>query len=76
MRWFYVFLPMKARYMIEEPNAVEATMKITMTVKEWEDLRDQLAQRWPSSRLSSAITNLLSEARKVVYAPEHDAFNP
>ena len=64
---------MKARFMIEDPQGIEATMKITMTVKEWEDLRDQLAKAWPSSRLSNAITSVLTDARRVVYAPEKDA---
>jgi hypothetical protein len=65
---------MKARFMLENPEAMEATVKITMTVKEWEDLRDQLVQKWPSSRLSNAITSMLVDARRVVYAPEKDAF--
>jgi len=64
---------MKARFMIESPGEIEATMKITMPVKEWEDLRDQLQNHWPSSRLSGAITSLLSEARRVIYADEKDA---
>lgn len=64
---------MKARYMIEDPDAVEATMKITMTMKEWSDLRDQLEDKWPSSRLSQAITHILSDARRVYYAPEQNA---
>lgn len=65
---------MKARFMLECPENAEATMKITMTVKEWEEFRDQLQNKWPSSRLSSAVTAMLSEARRVVYAPEKDAF--
>ena len=64
---------MRARFLIESPDEIEATMKITMTVKEWTELRDQLAEKWPSSRLSRAITNVLSEARKVYYAPDTDA---
>ena len=64
---------MKARFMIENPQEVECTMKITMSVKEWENLRDQLENKWPSSRLSSAITQVLSEARKVYYAKDVDA---
>lgn len=64
---------MKARFLIENPGAIEATMKITMTVKEWEELRDQLASKWPSSRLSQAITSVLIDARRVVYADEKDA---
>ena len=63
---------MKARFMIESPQAIEATIKITMTVAEWEKLRDQLAKKWPSSRLSSAITCLLCDARRVIYAPEKE----
>lgn len=65
---------MKARFMLESPETMEATMKITMTVKEWEDFRDQLDNKWPSSRFSSAITSMLADARRVVYAPEKDAF--
>lgn len=63
---------MKARFMMESPDEIEATMKITMSVKEWTDLRDQLQQKWPSSRLQGAITDLLAQARKVYYT-EHDA---
>lgn len=64
---------MKARFMIEDPDSIQATMKITMSVKEWTDLRDQLENKWPSSRLSSAITQVIIEARKVYYADEKDA---
>lgn len=61
------------RYMIENPKKIEATMKITMKVKEWELLRDQLQNKWPSSPLTSVITQLLIDARKVIYGPEKDA---
>lgn len=64
---------MKARFMIENPDSIEATIKITMTVKEWSDLRDQLENKWPSSRLSTSISHVITEARKVYYAPEQDA---
>lgn len=57
----------QARFMIEKPDDVEATMKITMSVREWTELRDQLADKWPSSWMSGAITDLLSQARKVYY---------
>lgn len=63
---------MKARFMVESPDEIEATMKITMTIREWTELRDQLANKWPSSRLSSFITDLVMQARKVYYA-EHEA---
>jgi hypothetical protein len=59
--------------MIENPKEIECTMKITMTMSEWENLRDQLENKWPSSRLSSAITSVLIETRKVYYAKDQDA---
>ena len=65
---------MKARFMIEAPQEVECTMKLTMSVKEWEDLRTQLEDKWPSSRLSQGITQILSEVRKVYYAKENEVF--
>jgi hypothetical protein len=64
---------MKACFMIEHPQDVECTMKLTMSVKEWEDLRDQLDRKWPSSRLCDAITSILTEVRKVYYAKYQDA---
>jgi len=65
---------MEARFMIETPDNIQATMKLTMSLKEWGDLRDQLQKQWPSSRLSQAITHVLAAASKVYYAPETDAF--
>lgn len=64
---------MKARFLIEEPGEIQATMKITMPVKEWIELRDQLADKWPSFRLSQAITQVVAAARGVYYADEKDA---
>lgn len=61
-----------ARFMIENPGEIVATMKIRMTVKEWEELREQLDRKWPSSVLSGAIADLLAQSRKVLYV-EHDA---
>lgn len=63
---------MKARYMVERPDEIEMTAKITMTAKEWDELRDQLANKWPASRLSSIITEMLADARRVFYATTPD----
>ena len=56
--------------MIENPQEIEATLKLTMSIKEWEDLRDQLENKWPSSRLSDYITDVITQARKVYYAEQ------
>ncbi len=63
---------MKARYMVERPDEIEMTAKLTMTMKEWDELRDQLSSKWPSGRLSSVITEMIIDARKVFYATTPD----
>ena len=61
---------MKTRLKCEDPESIVYTMTITMTAKEWEDLREQLQQKWPSSRLSSSITDLLAQARKIYWSED------
>ena len=63
---------MRARWNIENPDDMEATVKITMSVKEWKRLRDQLNNAWPSSRLGSAIDKVVTEANKTYTATEID----
>ncbi len=58
---------MRARFLIENPDDITCTMKLTMTVKEWTELRDQLTEQWPSWDLSRAITSVISQARKIYY---------
>lgn len=61
---------MKARFMVENPDEIEATLKVTMTVKKWTELRDQLSNAYPSWQLSAAITDVITAARRVYYAKE------
>jgi hypothetical protein len=63
---------MRMRFTIENPAEVECTIKITMTMGQWDTLRNQLETKWPSSELSRAITHVLSEARKSYYAREQE----
>ena len=58
---------MKCRFSCEKPDEITFTMTITMSAKEWCDLRDQLQQKWPSSSLSSSISDLLAQARKIYW---------
>lgn len=60
--------------MIENPSSVECTMKITMPLEEWENLRNELQNKAVSSRLSGAITSMISASRKVYYS-DNDAMN-
>ena len=63
---------MKARLMVECPGEIEMTAKLTMKMDQWEQLRDQLESKWPSSRLYSVITEMLTDARRVYYAKPDD----
>ena len=58
---------MDVRLKVEKPEDIVYTMTITMTAKNWEELRDQLKTAWPSSRLGYAINDLLAQARKVYW---------
>lgn len=56
---------MKTRLFVENPDSIEMTLKVTMTVKDWCALRDQLSDSWPSWKLTASINDLLSQARKI-----------
>lgn len=63
---------MKARFMAESPDEIVMTMKLTMSLKQWSDLRDQLESKWPAIDLSRKISDLLTQGRKVFYAKMED----
>lgn len=62
---------MKARFMIEEPGNCDGTIKITMPIKDWENLRDDLAlipsRTMLITELSNLISDLIRQARTVFY---------
>jgi hypothetical protein len=66
---------MRARIMVENPDEIEMTLKLTMSIKDWCQLRDDLSKAYPAWKLSHAITEMLSRARKVFHTPDVDAFN-
>jgi hypothetical protein len=63
---------MDGRFMAEEPEDIVYTLKLTATLKEWTELREQLSQKWPSSRLNCIITEMVLQARNVMYAKKDD----
>lgn len=63
---------MKARLMVENPGKIEMTAKITMSIEQWEELREQLEDKWPAARLSQVITEMLLDAKRVFYASEQN----
>lgn len=59
---------MKTKFRIENPDAVQMTLTMTMTAAEWKELRDQLKSTYPSWKLSSAIANMVDSATKAFSA--------
>jgi len=61
---------MNANFRIENPDKLDASMSITMSVKEWKELANQikcLNQEWPVSDLFLKITDLISKCETVFY---------
>lgn len=63
---------LKSRTMVENPDDIVMTIKLTTTMKEFGELRDQLENVWPSSRLSNVITEMFRDAHKVFYASDEE----
>lgn len=60
-----------AKFCLENPETVRATLSLTMTLSEWKQLQKQLGQAWPSWELSAAITDMISTAQKH-FKDEHE----
>lgn len=67
-------MTIRARMKVEEPEKISMTLTMTMSMKEWEELREHLTAGYPAWKLTSAINNMLSAARKIYFAPDMDAF--
>jgi len=59
---------MDTRIKFDDPGNIVAEISIKMKMKDWEALRDQLCNAWPSSDLSYEINDALSKARKIIWA--------
>lgn len=63
---------MKTVFRIERPDDVQMVLTVTMTLGEWRKLQEQLSSSYPSWRLSSAISEMVLEAKSAFY-PSDDA---
>jgi hypothetical protein len=69
----------RARMIAEDPDEIVFTLKVSMTVKEWCEIRDaiQCARdtakgSYTAMRFSEAIANLLTDARRTFSYAEPD----
>ncbi len=56
---------MRTKFYLDNPDDMQATMEITMSVKEWKELKEELSDKYPSWQLSSSIMSLICQAEKV-----------
>lgn len=64
---------MQTRMMIENPDNIELTIKITMKTKEWDIIRNQLDEKTSEGwYFAKAITEAFSQIRKIVYINQNE----
>lgn len=70
---------MKALFRITNPNQVEMSLKLTMTLEDWKRLKSQLASSgytgssYPAFRLIDEIQNMTALAEQKFFAEEDSA---
>lgn len=55
---------MKIEYRATDPNTIELSMTITMSLADWSRLKEQLTASYPSWKLSDSIRNIMIEAHE------------
>ena len=58
---------MKFLFRLLDVKRMKATMQITMSISEWNELQEQLDNKYPSWKLSSAISKLIQHAKQSFY---------
>lgn len=59
---------MQTRMRLTVPDQAEATLTLTMSVKDWKIFKAQLAQdSWPSCNVFGAIIDIIDQAEKTVW---------
>jgi hypothetical protein len=53
---------MKAILRINDPDSIEFTLTVTMPLREWKRLREQLKHEYPAFKLSDAISEMVKQA--------------
>lgn len=62
---------MKGTYCITNPDLIECTLKITMPLGDWKNLKSQLDSKHPNRKLADMISRLVGKAT-VEFEEEQD----
>ena len=63
---------MRAFFEVINTDKIEMQLTMTMVLKEWKELRNQLINEWPSSDLSRDIADLVGQAEKHFYLKKEE----
>ena len=66
---------MKALMHIESPEGVQVTLNVTMTLKQWRELKAQLDESYPSWAFGSLIAQAINKVTEV-HCAKHDLQAP
>ena len=58
---------MQGEFKILDPESVIVELKLTMLLKEWEELNKQLETTYPSLRLKNMINDLVIQLKNTVF---------
>lgn len=59
---------MKAKFQLIDPEAMEASITITMTLKQWREVMRQQPQQWPACEVGRLIASVIGEANQTFTA--------
>jgi hypothetical protein len=54
---------MNIRGKMVKPEETEFALTITMKMKDWEDLRESIPDKWPFWKISSAISDMIIKVK-------------
>ena len=55
---------MKAVYQLENTEEMEATLTVTMRIREWKELAEAMPGSWPHWKYAAAIRDMVTKANK------------
>ena len=58
---------MQGTFTTQNPEEIKMTLKIVGTLKEFQQLKEQLSHNWPSSDLSTMLGDVIRQANEVFY---------
>jgi len=61
---------MRAIASVSNPDDIEFTMRLTMNLKKWKELREQLQDSCPSWELSMKISDIIHQAEESFFTVE------